>query len=76
MATLNVKNFPDTLYDKLQAKARQDRRSLAQEVTVLLAAALDVPEPLSIMALEGLGREVWRGIDAPTHVEAERTAWD
>ena len=32
MATLNVKNLPDPLYRKLQARARRQRRSVAQEV--------------------------------------------
>ncbi len=76
MATLNVKNMPDALYERLKARARQEHRSVAQEVTVLLAAALDAPPLLSIMALEGLGRDVWAGVDAAAHVDAERAAWD
>ena len=76
MATLNVKNMPDELYERLKARAQRERRSVAQEVTVLLAAALDAPAPLSIMELEGLGRGLWTGVDAAAHVEAERAAWD
>ena len=40
MATLNVKNLPDGLYRKLQARARAQRRSVAQEVTQILEQAL------------------------------------
>jgi plasmid stability protein len=29
MATLNVKNLPDALYKKLQARAKRERRSVA-----------------------------------------------
>ena len=76
MATLNIKNLPDSLYDKLKARAKRKRRSVAQEVAVLLSAALETPEPLSILDLQGLGKELWRGIDAAVHVEAERAAWD
>jgi len=76
MATLNVKNMPDELYQRLKTRAEQQHRSVAQEVTVLLAAALDAPAPLSIMELEGLGRNLWTGVDAAAHVEAERAAWD
>ncbi len=76
MATLNVKGLPDRLYKKLQAKARRERRSVAQEVTVLLEAALETPAPLSILELRGLGRECWAGVDAAAHVAAERDAWD
>jgi plasmid stability protein len=76
VATLNIKNLPDRLYKKLQARAKRERRSVAQEVTHLLDAALDTPEPLSILELRGLGKEHWKDIDAATHVQRERAAWD
>ena len=76
MAILNVKNLPDRLYKKLQARARRERRSVAQEVTRLLEAALDEPDTLSILDIKGLGKEHWRAISATGHVERERDAWD
>lgn len=76
MATLNVKNLPDALYKKLQARAKREHRSVAQEVTHLLSQALDRPKPLSILDLKGLGREEWRGTSAAAHVQEERDAWD
>ena len=76
MATLNIKNLPDDLYVKLKARAKRQRRSVAQEVTSLLATALDPPEALSIMDLQGLGAALWEGVDAAAHVEAERASWD
>lgn len=76
VATLNVKNLPDALYKKLKARARRERRSVAQEVTYLLSAALDTPPPLSIMELQGLGKDLWQGVDAVAHVEIERKSWD
>ena len=76
MAILNVKNLPDRLYRKLQARARRERRSVAQEVTRLLEAALEEPDTLSILDIKGLGKEHWKAIDAADHVERERAAWD
>jgi len=76
MATLNVKNLPDALYRRLQKRARERRRSVAQEVTLILEEAVERREPVSILGLRGLGKEAWRGIDAAGHVEAERRAWD
>lgn len=76
VATLNVKNLPDALYDKLKARAKRERRSVAQEVAVLLSTALETPEPLSILDLQGLGRDLWHRVDAAAHVEVERAAWD
>lgn len=76
VATLNVKNLPDALYRKLQAQAKRERRSVAQEVTRLLSEALESPRRLSILDLKGLGKEHWRGADAVAHVATERNAWD
>jgi hypothetical protein len=71
MATLNVKNLPDALYRKLKARAKRERRSVAQEVTVLLEPA----PPISILELRGLGKELWKDVDAASHVKNERSAW-
>jgi plasmid stability protein len=76
VATLNVKNLPDALYRKLQKRARERRRSVAQEVAVILEDALEREAPLSILELRGLGRDAWEGIDPSAHVDAERRAWD
>jgi plasmid stability protein len=76
MATLNIKNLPDGLYKKLRARAKRERRSVAQEVTHLLSEALEAPRPLSILELQGLGKDLWQGVDAASYVDRERGAWD
>ena len=76
MATLNVKNLSDVLYRKLQKRAREHRRSVAQEVTLILEEAVERRELLSILELRGLGKDAWRDVDAAAHVDAERRAWD
>jgi len=76
MATLNIKNLPDALYRKLQARARRQHRSVAQEVTYILTQAVEPPELLTITDLRGLGKEHWSGRDAARHVEEERRSWD
>ena len=76
VATLNIKNFPDALYKKLRARAKRERRSVAQQVTHLLNEALEASKPLSILELRGLGKEHWQGVDAAAHVQRERASWD
>lgn len=76
MATLNVKNFPTPLYRKLQARARRQRRSLAQEVMHLLTQAVEEADSHSILDLRGLGKELWKGTDATAYVDIERRSWD
>jgi plasmid stability protein len=76
MATLNVKNLSDSLYRKLQKRAKRQHRSVAQEVTKILDDALESPDLVSILALRGLGKEQWTGTEPAAHVEAERKSWD
>ena len=76
MATLNIKNLPDALYRKIQARAKRERRSVAQEVIHILSRVTDQAAPLSILDLQGLGKEIWRGADAARHVDKERRGWD
>jgi plasmid stability protein len=75
MATLNVKQFPDALYHALKARAEAEHRSVAQEVTHIIAQAIG-ERPLSILDLEGLGKELWSGMDAASHIAVERDSWD
>jgi plasmid stability protein len=76
VAVLNVKSVPDKLYRKLQARAKRERRSVTQEVLEILDQALNESPRLSIMNLQGLGKDIWRGIDSDQYVEGERRAWD
>jgi len=76
MATLNIKNLPDGLYRRLQARARRSRRSVAKEVTELLSDALAAPKKASILDLQGLGKEYWAALDGAGHVARERATWD
>ena len=78
MATLNVKNLPEPLYRKLRKRAKEQRRSVAQEVTYILEQTL-LAQPLhrrSLLELRGLGKEIWKEIDAATYVRRERDSWD
>lgn len=54
MATLNIKNFPDPLYEALKTRAEAKHRSVAQEVTHILSEVL-AQRSLSILDLQGLG---------------------
>ena len=41
----------------------------------LLGQTPELREPLSILDLQGLGRELWDGVDAADYVRDERDAW-
>jgi plasmid stability protein len=76
LATLNIKNLPDSLYERMRVRARRERRSIAQGAMHLLATARESPEVLSILELRGLGKEIWHGVEPAGHVESERSSWD
>ena len=44
MPLLQVRDFPQDLYDRLGQAAESDRRSIAQQATVLLRESLGSPE--------------------------------
>ena len=76
MSVLNIKNFPDKLYEKLRERAKEDRRSVSQEVIHLLAETLEPRKQGSILELRGLGKSSWVDLDAARHVAEERDTWD
>jgi len=76
MAVLNIKNLPDGLYRKIRARAKRQRRSVAQEVTRILEEAVAEPQAVSLLELRGLGKEVWCRVPAARHVAEERSGWD
>ena len=76
MATLSIKNFPAPLHRRLKEQARRNHRSLRQEAIHVLDQALEPEKTLSILGLQGLGKELWEGIDAAEYIRAERDSWD
>lgn len=76
MATLNIKKFPNDLYEHLRVIAEQEQRSLSQEVIYLLRQAVRSKEKRSLLELRGLGKELWKDVDVGDHIQHERDAWD
>ncbi len=48
---------------------------LLEELQSALAQQPEAGRQRSIMELEGLGSEIWQGIDAQEYVEKERGSW-
>ncbi len=79
MATLNIKNFPDLLYRRIKQRAGKNRRSITQEVVQLLDEAVNNAPRVSLLDLEGLGKDLWEkqlgGKDAADFISRERDGW-
>jgi len=78
LATLNIKGFPEKLYHDLGERAKEDRRSISDEVIYLLEWAIAAlsEKKSSILELRGLGKKYWKDVDVNKHIEIERESWE
>jgi dihydroneopterin aldolase len=62
--------------DRVQRLAPADQLRLLEELAALVRRQVMAQKRRSILELEGLGKEVWQGIDAQEYVDRERASWD
>lgn len=67
-------------YDEILNRAKdqlniEQQQRLVEELSQH-AARKNGPEQHSILELEGLGAEIWEGIDPDEYVAKERDSWD
>jgi hypothetical protein len=69
-----------TTYDQVlqmtQRLGLPEQLQLLEALSRLVRYQVEEPRILSIMELEGLGAEIWQGIDAQEYVNRERASWD
>jgi hypothetical protein len=56
--------------------SREERLRLIQELEARTADQPASKPERSILELRGLGKEIWRGIDAQEYVRRERDSWN
>ncbi len=68
----------DQLYEQqIKALPRAARlRLLARIADDLVEADANDEQPLSLLDLEGVGAEVWQGVDPKTYIDTERDSWN
>ena len=71
MANISVAH----IISEVQLLSVDQRRELLDQLQSLVLSADDEPPP-RITDLEGLGAEIWQGIDVQAYIEQERDAWD
>ena len=73
-------DIPDELAIAVKKAAVERRTTLRELVVRGLRTILSDPTTASVTspvdALEGLGREVWRGVDADNYVKELRQGWE
>jgi len=74
--------MPMNTYEEALNRARQlptdELLLLLQELAALIRQQITIKEePLhSFLELEGLGKEIWRDIDAQEYINQERESWN
>ena len=67
-------------YDEILAQVRElepvEQADLLEELAGMIKQRLPGRKERSILEIEGLGAEIWEGIDAREYVRKEREAWD
>lgn len=55
---------------------RSPEEAIEHALEILAEREIQAEAPTSILQLQGLGKEIWRGIDAQVYVDQERAAWN
>ncbi len=72
---MSVLEYSDLL-ERVSRLPRQEKVDLLADLANLVRDENREDKKRSIMELEGLGKEIWAGIDAQEYVNQERDSWD
>jgi len=61
---------------RVQQLAPGEQLRLLEELAALVRRRIAARTRRSILELQGLGKEIWRGIDAQEYVDQERASWN
>ena len=67
-------------YDEIRSRAASELSAdemirLSAELAARAAAKSVNPQPLNLLDLRGLGKEVWNGVDPENYVAEQRDSW-
>lgn len=69
-------NAYDEIFKRASGELSREELLRLSEALTTQAFRKKSTKPRSILELEGLGKEVWEGIDPDKYVEEERNSWD
>lgn len=70
-----MSDYEDVL-DQARRLSLVDQARLVEVLSKLVRARIQAWPKHSIMELEGMGKELWRGIDVEKYIEEERNSWE
>lgn len=54
----------------------EEQLRLLEDLVAFIRQGIQPQRKHSIMVLEGLGKEIWEGIDVAQYINEERNSWD
>jgi hypothetical protein len=76
MSTAAIDEIYARHIQRLPAEQRLQLLALIAQQLVAETPPADAPRTHSILELDGLGKEIWEGVDAQEYVDALRGEWD
>ncbi len=61
---------------QIESLTLDEQMRLMQELALIVSYRTPAKSKRNIMELEGLGKDIWRGIDAQEYVDRERQSWN
>ena len=62
--------------ERVQQLSPADQLRLLEELAALVRRQVVTRTRRSILELQGLGKEIWQGMDAQEYVDRERASWN
>jgi len=64
------------ILNRVQRLTPADQLRLLEELAALVRRQVMIRPRRSILELQGLGKEIWQGIDVQEYVDRERASWN
>ena len=71
---MSTTTYYDVL-DRAQHLNPVDQLRLLEDLAALVRRQVTTRAQRSILELQGLGKEIWRGLDALEYIDQERASW-
>ena len=77
---MGMSDMPDSRYNSakrsVQALGPSDQLRLIAELAASLRGEVERQPRRSLLELQGLGKEVWQGVDVEEYLRQERSSWN
>jgi hypothetical protein len=64
------------ILNQVQHLTPDEQLQLMEDLAAILRRSVTTKPIHSILELEGLGKEIWEGVDVQAYIDRERDSWD